>query len=73
MDLRFPGLKATSLLCENVDSVIVFHVEACWGVGFIDGSTIESESDLVDVETLSVAIGEVHNNPIFLKIIIIIS
>lgn len=42
-------LIATSLLRENIDGVVVFHVKTGRRVGFIDWGTVESESDLVDV------------------------
>merc|ERR1712173_444051 len=50
------SLHTASLLSKNIDGVIVFHIETGWGVGFIDWGTIKSESDLVDVESLSVAV-----------------
>merc|ERR1719411_2602541 len=49
-------LASASLLGENVDSVVVLHVKASRRVGFVDRGSVESESDLVDVKSLAVAV-----------------
>merc|ERR1719458_1956934 len=49
-------LTTTGLLSEHINGVIIFHIQCIRSVSFIDWSTVETKTNLVDIQTLTIAI-----------------
>uniref|UniRef100_A0A6G5AGJ1 Uncharacterized protein n=1 Tax=Rhipicephalus microplus TaxID=6941 RepID=A0A6G5AGJ1_RHIMP len=54
----FSSLRAatTRLLLENVNCVIILHVEACRGISFIDRLAVKSEPNILDAQARPITV-----------------
>merc|ERR1712228_427588 len=49
-------LTTACLLGENVDGVVIFHVQAGRRVGLVNWRAVKSKSNLVDIQALAIAV-----------------